>query len=207
MLYEKRFLLGDVTVDGAHHTLTMQDGSEIRLEPRLIRLLARLAAAKGEPVLRDTLLAEVSSLPYTGDEALTQSISKLRQALGDTAKAPRFIKTIPRKGYALVAPVSLIGEGGGDSKVPVKADTRVEVLPPVNAVASHKNQTALTVLAVAILLLSGLLVWTAMNPREIVRETELFLEEDPEIINEGDQEFIEKGRQEFHEKEKSDPTP
>ncbi len=192
MLYGKRFLLGDVLVDSAHHTLTLPDGSDVRLEPRLIRLLTRLAAAKGDPVLRDDLLAEVSSLPYAGDEALTQGISKLRQALGDTAKAPRFIKTIPRRGYALVAPVSVPEDAASLATAPVPAETSSEILPPLHAVGAQKNQSALTILAVAILVLSGLLVWVVLTPREIVRETELILDSDAEFIEKKDQDFIEK---------------
>ncbi len=192
MLYGKRFLLGDVVVDSAHHTLTLPDGRDVRLEPRLIRLLTRLAAAKGDPVLRDDLLEEVSSLPYAGDEALTQGISKLRQALGDTAKAPRFIKTIPRRGYALVAPVAVPDDTAPLGNAPVPAETRAEVLPPVHGLGAQKNQSALTILAVAILVLSGLLVWAVLTPREIVRETELILDKDAEFIEKKDQDFIEK---------------
>jgi len=192
MLYRKRFLLGDVVVDSAHHLLTLPDGRDVRLEPRLIRLLTRLAAAKGEPVLRDDLLVEVSSLPYAGDETLTQGISKLRQALGDTAKAPRFIKTIPRRGYALVAPVSVPEDAAPTGSVPVPAEVHAEVLPPVHAVGVQKNQSVLTILAAAILVLSGLLVWAVLAPREIVRETELILDSDMEFTEKKDQEFIEK---------------
>ncbi len=39
------------------------------------------------------------------DDALTYTISELRKALGDDAKAPRFIQTIPKKGYRLIARV------------------------------------------------------------------------------------------------------
>lgn len=175
-----------MAVDSLHHALIRPDDSEIRLEPRLIRLLTRLAAAHGEPVARELLLAEVSNLPYTGDEALTQAISKLRHALGDTAKSPQFIKTIPKRGYALIAPV-----GELDVDVPENGPTfnqvgELENRDQVVTYEPSRNQSILMILALAILVLSGLLVWIVLGKSgETVRETEI-------ILDQGEQEFIEK---------------
>jgi|GEM_PF-1070522 len=180
----QRFCLGDVLVDGSHNYLVHSDGREIRLEPRLIRLLTVLAQAGGEPVARTELLAEVSSLPYAGDEALTQAISRLRQALGDTPKAPTFIKTIPRKGYVLVMPVSLEG-----LETKHRSDTGSQIM---GLTGPNSSQLLPLLMAGAILLLSGLVVWFVLFPREIVRETELILNSDQEFIEKKDQEFTEK---------------
>jgi len=98
-------LIGEIIFDPTCNQLTV--GGEMRpLEPRLARLLEMLCNAQGEPVARDDLLKTVSTLPHAGDEVLTQAMSRLRQVLGDDPKAPRYIKTVPRRGYALVAPVS-----------------------------------------------------------------------------------------------------
>jgi len=48
------------------------------------------------------LLSEISDHAYVSDESLTQAISKIRQIFGDTSRQPKFIKTIPRKGYVLL---------------------------------------------------------------------------------------------------------
>ncbi|WP_262692855.1 winged helix-turn-helix domain-containing protein [Kordiimonas aestuarii] len=73
-----RKLIGEVVFDPNGNRLLV--GRETRpLEPRLVRLLEELCAVGGEPVTREALLEAVSSLPYAGDEALTQAISKLRQ--------------------------------------------------------------------------------------------------------------------------------
>ncbi|WP_417450122.1 winged helix-turn-helix domain-containing protein [Kordiimonas sp.] len=100
-----RKLIGEVVFDPARNELTVA-GETKPLEPRLVRLLEELCAAGGAPVPREQLLASVSTLPYAGDEALTQAMSKLRQALGDDPRRPRYIKTIPRRGYALIATIA-----------------------------------------------------------------------------------------------------
>ncbi len=69
------------------------------LEPRLGDLLMRLAEAGG-PVSRETLLDDVWG-DEGSDEALTQAVSKLRRALGDTARPYRIIETAPKYGYRL----------------------------------------------------------------------------------------------------------
>ena len=45
-----------------------------------------------------------------GDEALTQSIIKLRRALGDNPRSPTYIETISKRGYRLIAPVRQAGD-------------------------------------------------------------------------------------------------
>ena len=101
----ERKLIGEVVFDPVSNELTV-GGATKPLEPRLVRLLEELCAAGGAPVPREELLGSVSALPYASDEALTQAMSKLRQALGDDPRKPRYIKTIPRRGYALIAPIA-----------------------------------------------------------------------------------------------------
>jgi TolB-like protein/cytochrome c-type biogenesis protein CcmH/NrfG len=56
-------------------------------------------------VSRDALLAAIWPGVVVGDDALTQTVIKLRKALGDDARAPRHIETFSKRGYRLVAPV------------------------------------------------------------------------------------------------------
>ena len=75
----------------------------VRLEPKAIEVLAHLARHAGQVVGREELLAAVWPGVVVGDDALTQAIIKLRKALGDEAQSPRYIETIPKRGYRLVA--------------------------------------------------------------------------------------------------------
>lgn len=83
-----------------------QNGNAIRVEPKAMEVLVCLADADGVVVSKDKLIADVwSDTPFVGDDVLTRNISELRRALGDDAKAPRVIETIPKKGYRLLMKV------------------------------------------------------------------------------------------------------
>lgn len=74
-----------------------------------MQLLLFLAARAGETVTKEVIFAEVWAGAAVGDDVLTVAVSTLRRALGDDARRPRFIQTVPRVGYRLVAPVRPLG--------------------------------------------------------------------------------------------------
>ena len=95
--------VGPWRVDRARNEVV--DGAKsVRLEPKAVEVLAYLAARPGEVVPREELLSAVWPGVVVGDDALTQAIIKLRKALGDDAHAPKYIETISKRGYRLVAP-------------------------------------------------------------------------------------------------------
>jgi TolB-like protein/DNA-binding winged helix-turn-helix (wHTH) protein/Tfp pilus assembly protein PilF len=68
-------------------------------------VLIYLARRQGELVSREDLERDVWQGALVGYDAITGTIIKLRKALQDSARAPRFIETIPKRGYRLIAPV------------------------------------------------------------------------------------------------------
>ena len=96
-------LIGEWEVDPASNTLSRGDAS-VRVEPKAMEVLMRLAADPGRVVTRRQLFDAVWPGVVVGDEALTQSVIKLRRALGDASRAPVYIETISKRGYRLVAP-------------------------------------------------------------------------------------------------------
>ena len=99
-------------------------GETLRLEPRAMEVLMALAARAGQVVSREELLAEVWPGVVVGDDALTQSIIKLRRALGDNPRAPSYIETISKRGYRLIAPVRRDGDAAAvpaRRRAPVRA--------------------------------------------------------------------------------------
>ena len=78
----------------------------LKLEPRKMRLLMALARRPQQLVTLDQLLDEVWADLVVTPSSVYQSISQLRSVLGDEASQPRYIVTVPRKGYRLVAAVS-----------------------------------------------------------------------------------------------------
>jgi DNA-binding winged helix-turn-helix (wHTH) protein/TolB-like protein/Flp pilus assembly protein TadD len=87
-------------------------GTTLRIEPKAMEVLMVLADHAGRAVSRDHLLSTVWPGVVVGDEVLTQSIIKLRRALGDNPRAPSYIETISKRGYRLVAPVGTSEDAG-----------------------------------------------------------------------------------------------
>ncbi len=76
----------------------------VALQP--LAALATLAARPGEIVSRDELRRELwgESAHVGADARLNRCLSALRRALGDSGYMPRFVETVPRRGYRLLAP-------------------------------------------------------------------------------------------------------
>lgn len=90
-------------VDAQANALHGND-APVRLEPRVMQLLCCLIEHAGEVVTRTQLIDEVWGERVVEDDALSAAMIKLRKALGDSAKEPQYIETVPRVGYRLVAP-------------------------------------------------------------------------------------------------------
>jgi Tol biopolymer transport system component/DNA-binding winged helix-turn-helix (wHTH) protein len=84
-----------------------RDGSRTVLPEQLFRVLAMLVHARGSLVTRDELRQALWVDHTFGDfeNGLNAAIKRLREALGDSASAPRFIETIPRRGYRFIAAI------------------------------------------------------------------------------------------------------
>ncbi len=78
----------------------------VHVEPRSIDVLIALAERGGEVCAKKELIEAVWGAAYVSDEVLTHAIWDLRRAFGDDAGHPRFIQTIPKRGYRLIAPVA-----------------------------------------------------------------------------------------------------
>ena len=76
-----------------------------RVQPRLIQVLRLLAQNAGRTVTREALIEGAWSRRMVNDEVLSRTIADLRQALGDDARQPRYLETIPKLGYRLIAEV------------------------------------------------------------------------------------------------------
>ena len=95
-----------------------KQGVRIKLQEQPFHVLTALLLHPGKVVTREDLRAQLWSADtfVDFDNSLNTSINKLREALGDSAESPRFIETLPRRGYRFIAPVS-----SSDRKVPTQA--------------------------------------------------------------------------------------
>src|SRR5712671_4692342 len=83
-----------------------REGETARVEVRTMRLLLCLAEHAGEVVSIDDLLNQVWSEVVVAPDSVYQAVASLRRLLGDDPKQPRYIATVPRLGYRMVATVS-----------------------------------------------------------------------------------------------------
>ena len=81
-----------------------------RVTPKAIAVLAALIEHDGRVVSRDALLAQVWAGTLPTDDVVTQAVTQLRKAFDDERGNPRYIETIAKYGYRLLAPVELEGE-------------------------------------------------------------------------------------------------
>ena len=99
-----RFRIAGWTVDPATNRVSRGE-EETKLEPKVMGVLMHLCARPNEVVTREELEASVWKGSVVGYDTLTGAVQKLRRTFDDDPKEARFIETISKKGYRLVAPV------------------------------------------------------------------------------------------------------
>lgn len=103
---QEDFLIDDWLVQPTLLRLSRGDKT-LRLRPQLMDVLVCLASGRGRTVGRQQLLDKVWDAQFVAPSAIARSVAELRQALGDDARQPRIIQTIPKRGYRIIAPIAL----------------------------------------------------------------------------------------------------
>jgi adenylate cyclase len=139
-------------------------GSEtVRLEPKAMEVLVYFASRPGEVITRHELERDVWHGALVGYDAVTNTVIKLRKALQDSAREPRFIVTIPKKGYQLIASTDY--HGGDDrpeSATPVSDVPKAAVRRDWPSWSFYRTGIATAVLA-CILVFVLLWLWSTNN--------------------------------------------
>ena len=99
------------------------------LEPQVMDLLVFLSSHEGKVVSRDELIEAVWDGRFISDATLTRTVADLRRTLGDDARKCKYIETIAKRGYRLVAQVSSI------------ADSSTEITAAIDASATSRDKT------------------------------------------------------------------
>src|SRR5581483_5562521 len=83
-------------------------GRRVRLPQQSFRVLAMLLERAGQLVTREELRARIwpAGTLVEYDQGLNTAVNRLREALRDSAEAPRFIETLPKRGYRFIAAVT-----------------------------------------------------------------------------------------------------
>lgn len=107
MVVTASYRFGPFTLDAASYRL-LRDGEPVALSPKIIDLLLYLVARQSALVPKDELFSALWPDVAVTDNALTQAVSELRQALGDDSSSPTYIQTVARRGYRFIAGVETI---------------------------------------------------------------------------------------------------
>ena len=107
------YRLGEWSVDPNRNLVTRGD-EERRLEHKVMQVLVYLCEAPLRSVSRDELLKEVWEGASVSPQVVTVAVNGLRRALGDSARRPRYIQTIPGHGYRLLLAPTTPDRSGSD---------------------------------------------------------------------------------------------
>ncbi|QWL06870.1 winged helix-turn-helix domain-containing protein [Shewanella algae] len=115
------YLLDDWLVDPQMSTLSREE-AQVRLELRVMQVLLCLIHHANTLVSREMLIQEVWHGGIITDNAINRIIGLLRQHLQDNPREPRFIKTVPKQGYVLIAKVreTTLDDDSQDEPLPAK---------------------------------------------------------------------------------------
>jgi DNA-binding winged helix-turn-helix (wHTH) protein/tetratricopeptide (TPR) repeat protein len=159
------FSVGEWRVDPALRQIAR--GTEIvRVDPRNLRVLQLLASRAGAVVSQ----AEIEKIAWSGvavtPDSVYQSIAQLRRALGEDKVAPRYVETVPRKGYRLIAPVSYETRAPAPAPAPALAPASAPTLaepapaqPFARTAQGHRRLWVAAIGLAASVVIGGGMVW------------------------------------------------
>lgn len=147
-LQTNRLLFGDYCLDPSERIL-LRDDKPVSLTPKAFKLLQVLVENPGRILEKDDLMSLVWPDSFVEESNLSFTINLLRKTLGDSRHSPRYIETIPKRGYRFIADVTFEEVSQGDSGTPEIAE--------VKAPSKSNTKWLIGAGAAAILLVSGLL--------------------------------------------------
>jgi eukaryotic-like serine/threonine-protein kinase len=133
----------------------LKAGTRVRLQIQPLKVLTALLDEPGAVVTREELKHRIWPDESFGDfdHAVNVAVAKLRAALADSADTPRFIETLPRRGYRFIFPVTLPAEAP-DTPAPT-----APVQPQQSATKKTRLPWAAVAASTAVLVAAGVLTW------------------------------------------------
>ena len=136
---------GEFELDEAN-ALLLRGGGAIALSPTPFGLLCALARRPGTLLTKHSLLDEVWGHQFVSDSVLKGAISDVRAVLGDDPQQPRFIETVPRRGYRFIAIMtgpSTVPPGEIHPAAPASMPARPSVVePPLDTFVGRAKELA-----------------------------------------------------------------
>ncbi len=135
----------------------LKAGLPVALEPKALEVLLFLLENQGRLIEKKELLDHAWPDTVVTESAMTRVIADIRKGLGDEAREPRFIETVPTKGYRFIAPVRWVADD--PEAAPVAPE--IEVVSSPTAPKSRLIRLAAAATALVILVAAG--VWALRN--------------------------------------------
>jgi TolB-like protein/DNA-binding winged helix-turn-helix (wHTH) protein/Flp pilus assembly protein TadD len=173
----RRFRFGIFEADLRTGELTKL-GKRVRLQEQPFQLLVMLLERPGELVIREELRENLWPKTIVDfDHGLNKAISKVREALGDSAENPRFIETVASRGYRFLADVAVVQDGQLKTAAGDLATYETPDMPrPTDASASAKSpahalgwKLSGTVMGLAFALLLSWFFYSGRHPQSTIR--------------------------------------
>jgi len=161
----RRLAFGTFEAD-LHSGELRKGGVRLRLQAQPFQLLVMLLERPGELVTREEICQKLWSTDtfVDFDRSLGTAINKIREVLEDSATEPRFVETLPRRGYRFIAPVVPVVEPSEDKSPP----------PPLGLTTDKKEENRnpfsrglIWISACLVLVAFALLAWYSLRPHPI----------------------------------------
>jgi len=145
-----------------------KNGRKVRLPDQPFRILLLLLERPGDVVTREELRLKLwpADTFVDFDHGLNNAISKIREVLGDSADTPRFVETLPRRGYRFIAPVDVEAHGGAPAVAPVSppaVDGEAGLRPAAGRVARLPLQRWIAAIATGGAAIAIVVILLALN--------------------------------------------
>jgi TolB-like protein/DNA-binding winged helix-turn-helix (wHTH) protein len=150
-------------LDAAKRQLSKLGGEPIHMQSRAFDVLLFMVQRPGEMLEKQAFMDAIWPKSVVEESSLTQCIFALRRVLGDTAGEPRFIATVPGRGYQFVAVVRASPAASSPTPSLEPATITAQAEPPGPA-DPRSRHLWLAVVAAALLALSAWLFWPRTNP-------------------------------------------
>ena len=148
-------------------------GIRLKLQDQPFQVLALLLEHPGEVVTREELQQQLwpAHTFVDFDTGLNSAIKKLRDVLADSADEPRYIETLPRRGYRFIAPVE-----NGELPASTSLHEKLAVMPQrPGPKVWYKNRLFITASVTALLIVGAVASWRAFFTRPALTETDTIL--------------------------------
>jgi Tol biopolymer transport system component/DNA-binding winged helix-turn-helix (wHTH) protein len=154
------YRFGDFTVDAEQRVLLL-NSNPLPLAPKVFDTLLILVDKSGRIVEKKELMSQLWPDTFVEESNLTFNIKQLRKVIGDDARQPRFIETVPRRGYRFIAEVKQDVESNADKN---------EILPAAPAsILPATKRSYLSLAALTVLLAGSILIAWFLSQRRTTR--------------------------------------